>query len=40
MLSACIGIGRNPKVVNVITFSGHSFRVNGDIIFVLPEIDS
>jgi len=39
MLSACTGIGKNPYVVNVITFSGHSFRFDGDTIFVVPETE-
>ena len=38
MLSACTGIGKNPYVVNVITFSGHSIRCEGETIFVVPEI--
>ena len=37
MLSACIGIGKNPFVVNVVTFSGHSILADGDTIFVVPE---
>ena len=38
MLTACTGIGKNPYVVNVITFSGHSIRCEGETIFVVPEI--
>ena len=38
MLSACTGIGKNPYVLNVITFSGHSISCDGETIFVVPEI--
>ena len=40
MLGACQGIGKNPFVVNVITFSGHSICSNGDVIFVVPETEA
>ncbi len=40
MKSGCTGIGRNPYTVNVITFSGHGFTLNGDTIAVIPEYNS
>ncbi len=40
MRSGCTGLGRNPFTVNVITFSGHGFTLNGDTIAVIPEYDS
>jgi hypothetical protein len=40
MKNACSGIGKNPYVVNVITFSGHSISLNGETIFVVPETEA
>jgi len=37
MVSKCDGKGRNPFVVNVITFSGHGITFDGDAIAVIPE---
>ncbi len=40
MRNACVGIGKNPYTVNVITYSGHGFTFNGDTIGVIPEYNS
>ncbi len=37
MLARCIGEGKNPYTVNVITFSGHGITVNGDAVAVIPD---
>ena len=37
MVSKCDGIGQNPFVVNVITFSGHGITFDGDAIAVIPQ---
>ena len=37
MVSKCDGKGRNPFVVNVITYSGHGITFDGDAIAVIPE---
>ena len=37
MVRSCDGIGKNPYVVNVITFSGHGITFDGDSIGVIPE---
>jgi hypothetical protein len=37
MISKCGGIGYNPYVVNVITYSGHGFIYKGDTIAAIPE---
>ena len=39
MVSKCDGIGKNPFVVNVITFSGHGITFDGDAIAVIPQYD-
>lgn len=40
MLARCIGEGKNPYTVNVITFSGHGITVNGDAVAVIPDSNS
>jgi hypothetical protein len=40
MLSACTGFGRNPYVVNFITFSGHGITYEGEAIAVIPEYEN
>lgn len=37
MISLCGGIGGNPYVVNVVTYSGHGITFEGDTIAVIPE---
>ena len=39
LVSKCDGIGKNPFVVNVITYSGHGITFDGDSIAVIPEYD-
>jgi hypothetical protein len=39
MVSKCDGIGINPFVVNVITYSGHGITFDGDAIAVIPEYE-
>jgi hypothetical protein len=39
MLGRCIGEGKNPYTVNVITFSGHGLTVDGDAIAVIPTAE-
>jgi hypothetical protein len=39
MVSKCDGIGKNPFVVNVITYSGHGITFDGDAIAVIPEYE-
>lgn len=37
MISMCRGIGYNPYIVNVITYSGHGITFQGDAIAAIPE---
>jgi hypothetical protein len=37
MISSCDGIGKNPFVVNFITYSGHGITFDGDAIAAIPE---
>jgi hypothetical protein len=37
MFTMCRGIGDNPYIVNVITFSGHGITFSGDAIGAIPE---
>ncbi len=39
LVSKCDGIGKNPFVVNVITYSGHGITFEGDSIAVIPEYE-
>jgi hypothetical protein len=39
MVTKCDGIGMNPFVVNVITYSGHGITFDGDAIAVIPEFE-
>lgn len=39
MLNKCDGKGKNPFIVNVITFSGHGITFDGDAIAVIPEYE-
>ena len=39
LVSKCDGIGKNPYVVNVITYSGHGITFDGDAIAVIPEYE-
>jgi hypothetical protein len=39
LVSKCDGIGKNPFVVNVITYSGHGITFNEDAIAVIPEYE-
>lgn len=36
-MSKCDGIGKNPFVVNIVTYSGHGITFDGDAIAVIPE---
>jgi hypothetical protein len=40
MISRCDGKGKNPFIVNVITYSGHGITYDGDAIAVIPEYQS
>jgi len=37
MIKICGGIGDNPFIVNVFTFSGHGITFKGDAIAAIPE---
>ncbi len=37
MIKICGGIGYNPFIVNVVTFSGHGITFKGDAIAAIPE---
>ena len=37
MVSRSDGKGKNPYAVNVITYSGHGFTLDGDAIAAIPE---
>ena len=37
---SCVGVGKNPYTVNVITYSGYGFNCNGDTIALIPEYQS
>ncbi len=37
MLGRCVGEGKNPYTVNVITYSGHGITYKGDAIAVIPD---
>jgi hypothetical protein len=37
MISLCGGIGDNPYIVNVVTYSGHGITFKGDAIAAIPE---
>lgn len=37
LVSKCDGIGKNPFVVNIVTYSGHGITFDGDAIAVIPE---
>jgi hypothetical protein len=39
MLKTCDGRGKNPYIVNVITFSGHGISYNGDDLAAIPEYE-
>jgi hypothetical protein len=39
MLYRSDGLGENPFVVNIITFSGHGITFEGDAIAVIPEFE-
>ena len=39
MYSTCPGVGLNPFSVNVITYSGQGFNLDGEEIAIIPEID-
>jgi hypothetical protein len=38
-VTKCDGIGKNPFVVNVITYSGHGITFDGDAIAVIAEYE-
>jgi hypothetical protein len=37
VISRCDGIGKNPFVVNFITYSGHGITFDGEAIAAIPE---
>jgi hypothetical protein len=37
MISECPGKGKNPFVVNFITYSGHGITFDGDAVAAIPE---
>jgi hypothetical protein len=39
MVIKCDGKGKNPFVVNIVTFSGHGLTFEGDAIGVIPEYE-
>lgn len=40
MQNSCTGLGKNPYIVNVVTYSGFGFSLNGDAIAVIPQYNS
>ena len=39
MVNTCDGKGKNPFIVNIITFSGHGITFDGDAIAAIPEYE-
>jgi hypothetical protein len=39
MNKKCDGLGNNPFVVNVVTFTGHGITFNDDAIALIPEYE-
>ncbi len=39
MVNKCDGKGKNPFIVNFITFSGHGITFDGDAIAAIPEYE-
>jgi hypothetical protein len=39
MEKKCDGLGDNPFVVNVVTFTGHGITFNDDAIALIPEYE-
>jgi hypothetical protein len=39
MVNKCDGRGKNPYIVNVITFSGHGITFDGDALAAIPEYE-
>jgi len=37
MIGRCVGEGKNPYTVNVISYSGHGITYEGDAVAVIPD---
>jgi hypothetical protein len=37
MIGRCVGVGKNPYTVNIISYSGHGITYEGDAVAVIPD---